>query len=262
MHATERENLILLTLTERGFITFRELEKHIPVSAATIRRDLERLDMQGKLERVRGGAKLLDAEHGNDGQKKVRLFGATFEENISLNHEQKRSIGKAAAELCEPNEGIMIDGGSTTLQMCPYLGGKSLQVLSNSLHIVMALLNQPNTRILMSGGAVFPEQNIILPMFGEDLTPSFHSPKLFMGAASIGAQGLMQEDAILVASERRFIERADEVIVLADASKFRTPSGYVVCQLEAIATIITDQRISDAMAQMIERAGPRLIVVE
>lgn len=262
MHATERESLILSLLENKGFVTFRELEKQLDGSPATIRRDLERLAGEGKLERVRGGAKSVNGMRSGDALQDLRLFGSTFEENITLNRAQKRAIGKAAAALCDPGEGIAIDGGTTTLQMCPHLEGKSLQVLTNSLHIVMALLSQPNTRVLMPGGAVFREQNIVLPLFGEDLMPHFHAPKLFMGAGAIGPQGLMQEDVVLVAGERRFIERADEVIVLADATKFDRPSGNVVCQLGSLSTIITDARISNRLAQSIEQAGPKLIVVD
>jgi DeoR family ulaG and ulaABCDEF operon transcriptional repressor len=81
-----------------------------------------------------------------------------------------------------------------------------------------------------------------------------------MGAAAIGPAGLMQAVVVLVAGERRLIERADEIIVLVDASKFDGPSGNVVCGLEEIDAIITDDRISDATMQMLERADVRLII--
>jgi DeoR family ulaG and ulaABCDEF operon transcriptional repressor len=160
-----------------------------------------------------------------------------------------------------PGEGVMIDGGSTTLQMCPNLAGLNLQVLTNSLHIVSALIGQIGTRVLVPSGAVFPEQNIILSVFGDDGMPRFHAPKLFMGAASIGSRGLMQADVVLVAAERRLIERADEIIVLVDATKFDEPSGHVVCALDAIDVIITDDRIKGTLARDIENAGVRLIIV-
>ncbi|KCZ93467.1 DeoR family transcriptional regulator [Hyphomonas johnsonii MHS-2] len=261
MHATERESAILDLLSVRGFISFRELEQKLEGSPATIRRDLERLDAQGRLIRVRGGAKALDAETpAHAALSAMRLGGTPFAENVTRNLPEKKRIGAAAAAMCGQGEGIMIDGGSTTLQMCPHLEGLGLQVLTNSLHIVLALTGQNGTRVLVPGGAVFPEQNIILPMFGEDLTPAFHAPKLFMGAAAIGACGLMQDDVVLVASERRFIERAEEVIVLADASKFDQSSGSVVCALEDIDALITDDRITDKAAAVIEAAGVNLVV--
>ena len=262
MHASIREDLILKLLTERGFVSFRELDALITGSPATIRRDLERLSREGRLIRVRGGVKV-DSEHIESStaiEFGMRLSGVPFHENVTLNRKEKQAIGKAAAALCVPGEGIMIDGGSTTLQMCTHLAGLNLQVLTNSLHIVSALLPQAGTRIQVPAGAVFPEQNIILSLPGDDSMPKFHAPKLFLGAASIGPQGLMQADVVLVASERRFLERADQAIVLADARKFDGPSGNVVCGLEEIDTIVTDNRISDMTAKMIENAGVRLVV--
>lgn len=262
MHASLRESLILKLVGDRGFITFRELEKLITGSPATIRRDLDRLGREEKLTRVRGGVKSIfpvDTPH-NALASGLRLSGVPFHENISRNRKEKEAIGKAAATLCAANEGIMIDGGSTTLQMCPHLAGLNLQVLTNSLHIVSALIGQSGTRILVPSGAVFPDQNIILSVFGDDGMPRFHAPKLFMGAASIGARGLMQADVVLVAAERRLLERADEVTILVDSTKFDGPSGNVVCELGEIDTIITDAHITDKSANMIEKAGVRLIV--
>jgi DeoR family transcriptional regulator, ulaG and ulaABCDEF operon transcriptional repressor len=262
MHANEREAVILKLLAERGFVSFRDLEKQVNGSPATIRRDLERLAQEGRLARVRGGVKSTNevAAPSNALASALHLAGVPFHENIARYAPEKRVIGKAAAALCSPGEGIMIDGGSTTLQMCPHLAGLNLQVLTNSLHIVSALINQNGTRILVPSGAVFPEQNIILSVFGDDGMPRFHAPKLFMGAASIGPAGLMQADIVLVAAERRLIERADEMIILVDASKFDGPSGNVVCGLEEIDTIITDDRVSDKTATMLDRAAVKLIV--
>ncbi len=259
MHSAERDKLILETLDQRGFISFQDLEKHLTASAATIRRDLQRLDDAGLVSRVRGGVK----RAGNSPEPTGRtLSGVPFHENINRNRRQKEAIGRAAAKLCSVGEGVMIDGGSTTLQMCPHLAGLNLQVLTNSLHIVNALLAQSGTRVLVPGGQVFPEQNIILSAAGDDGMPRFHAPRLFLGAASVGPAGLMQADIILVAGERRFIDRADEIIVVVDSSKFDGPSGHVVCHLEEIDTVITDSGIQPARVAMLEKAGVRVVIAE
>jgi DeoR family transcriptional regulator, ulaG and ulaABCDEF operon transcriptional repressor len=262
MHANEREDLILSILAARGFVSFRDLEKRIDGSPATIRRDLERLEEEGKLTRIRGGAKAMTRATDNALSPGFHLAGVPFHENIGLNAREKEAIGRTAAALCTANEGVMIDGGSTTLQMCPHLAGLNLSILTNSLHIVSALINQPGTRVLVPSGAVFPEQSIILSVFGDEGMPRFHAPKLFMGAAAIGPAGLMQADPVLVAAERRMVERAEEIILLADASKFEAPSGNVVCGLAEIDVIISDARISDAAVAMIERAGIQLVIAD
>jgi DeoR family ulaG and ulaABCDEF operon transcriptional repressor len=263
MHAAERERLILEFLDQKGFVSFRDLERGVAASPATLRRDLERLTGAGLITRVRGGAKRGEGAKPSSSTPDptgVVLAGVPLQESLHRNLSQKRAIGRAAAKLCSAGEAIMIDGGSTTLQMCQHLADLNMQVLTNSLPIVNVLLAQPDTRVLVPAGQLFREQNIILSAAGDDGMPRFHAPKLFMGAASVGAAGLMQADIILVAAERRLMDRADEIIVLVDSSKFDGPSGHVVCPLQEIDVVVTDAGISAGHTKMLEAAGVRLVV--
>ena len=258
MHAAEREMLILSSLEASGFVTYRDLEARLDASPATIRRDLTRMEASGLVLRVHGGVKRPESA-GAPGPV-LKLSGTPFEQALTQNLANKRAIGREAAALCRPGEGVMIDGGTTTLQMCPHLAGLDLQVLTNSLHIVNALLPQKGTRVLVPSGTVFREQNIILAPAGEDSMPSFHAPKLFMGAAAVGPQGVMQQDVILVAAERRLIDRAEQVILLVDSSKFAPASGAIVCGLGEVDVLITDPGIDASMAELVKAAGIELLI--
>ena len=257
MHATERERLILAAMSHSGFVSYRELEASLHASPATIRRDLTRLENEGRIARLHGGAKLVESR---DEATQFRLMGTPFDQSITQNLAAKQAIGKMAADLCLRGEGIMIDGGTTTLQMCPHLEGLDCQVLTNSLHIVNALIPQKGTRLLVPSGAVFREQNIILAAAGEASMPRFHAPKLFMGAAAVGPQGVMQADVILVAAERRFIDKAEQVILLVDSSKFGSSSGAIVCGLDEVDVIITDRGIPASLQADIEKAGVQVLI--
>ena len=257
MHAAEREKLIFAAMEPTGFVSYRELETRLDASPATIRRDLSRLEAQSLIVRVHGGARLKDEARS---EKPPHLAGTPFDQSITQNLAAKQAIGRAAAALCVQGEGVMIDGGTTTLQMCPHLDGLHLQVLTNSLHIVNALLPQEGTRILVPSGSVFREQNVILAPAGEDSMPRFHAPKLFMGAAAVGPQGVMQADVVLVAAERRLIDRAEKVVLLVDSSKFGSSSGAIVCGIEEIDVLITDRGISDGDATMLRDAGVELVI--
>lgn len=263
MHLAERERVILECLGERGFVTLQDLGGRIEASTATIRRDLNRLMEAGVVTRIHGGAKLVTNSHRNAPAKQVSApnhFGFLFVESLNRNRDQKELIGKAAAKLCKPREAVMIGGGSTTLQMCPHLDGLGLQVLTNSLHIVNELLPQSGTRVLVPGGQVFPEQNVVLLPAGEDGMPGFHAPKLFMGASAVGPSGVMQPNVMLVAAERRLADRAKQIIVLVDSSKFEVPSGHVVCSLQDIDVLVTDPGISAAQRKMLESAGVQIMI--
>ncbi|MEO8722279.1 MAG: DeoR/GlpR family DNA-binding transcription regulator [Sphingobium sp.] len=260
MHAEQREKFILAALQTTGFVTYRELEAQLSASPATIRRDLGRLEANGSIVRVHGGAKLVPSAVPDLAER--HLLGTPFAQAITQNLEAKRAIGKAAAALCRPGEGVMIDGGTTTLQMCPHLAGMALQVLTNSLHIIDALLPQTDTRILVPSGTLFREQNIILAPAGEESMPQFHAPKLFMGAAAVGQQGVLQHDVILVAAERRLIERAEQVILLVDSSKFESTSGAIVCSLSEIDVLITDSGIPAHFRDTLAAANVELILAD
>ena len=258
MHAAERDRFILNLLDERGFVSFQELSRRLDASPATLRRDLDRLQVDGKLVRVRGGAQPCvanrDAGH--------HLQGVPFHENINRNRAAKEAIGEAAAALCRPGDAVIIDGGSTTLQMCAGLEPLGLQVLTNSLHIVSALLQQPNTRVSIPGGVVFREQNIVLDPFDDTSTRSFHASRMFVGAAAVNRHGLMQSDIILVQAERKLLDLTEELVALVDSSKFHASAGHKLCELSKVNILVTDSEIDDASAKMLESSGVRLIVVD
>ncbi|HZP13172.1 MAG TPA: DeoR/GlpR family DNA-binding transcription regulator [Nevskiaceae bacterium] len=261
MHAAEREQRILQLLQQRGFVAFQELDSQLDASPATLRRDLDKLETAGRIVRVRGGARLAEAppDSSHDVQ---HLRGVPFHQNIARNTDAKRAIGRAAAQLCRPRESVIIDGGSTTLAMCPHLDALELQVLSNSLHIINALLTQPSTRIAIPAGTVFREQNIVLSPFDDDGMGGYRASRMFMGAAAVGRHGVMQADLILAQAERRLLERADELVLLVDSSKFEAPAGHVVCALKEVDTVITDEEIRVEHMKLLKESGVNVIIAK
>jgi DeoR family transcriptional regulator, ulaG and ulaABCDEF operon transcriptional repressor len=253
LHASEREAAILRLLGTQAFVSFQDIDRTLSASPASLRRDLDRLEKSGKLQRVHGGARAV-------GGATPALEGAPFRENVGKNAQAKAAIGLAAAALCEPGEAIIIDGGSTTLQMCAHIDGLGLQVLTNALNIVIALLPQTRTRVSIPAGNLFREQNIVLSPYDEDGISNFQASRFFTGAAAVGQRGPMQADTLLIQAERRFLKRAEKVVLMVDASKFDAPTGHLLCPLDEIDTLITDPAIKDAHAQMIERAGVKLII--
>lgn len=253
MHATERDQLILKLLQAQNFISLQELCEQLDASPATVRRDLERLEQRGSLQRVHGGARSTDAAQAH-------LQGTPFEMNLRRQLEQKMAIGKAAAKLCATGDAVIIDGGTTTFQMCPHLSEKNLQVLTNSLHIADALLPHPKVQLSVPGGSIFREQNIILSPFEDDGLKRYHASKMFIGAAAINARGLLQADSILIQAERKLMARAESLIVLVDSTKFRGTAGHLLCKLDEVNAVITDSGISRADRAMLKQANIELIV--
>jgi DeoR family transcriptional regulator, ulaG and ulaABCDEF operon transcriptional repressor len=259
MHVNERDRIILSLLDEHGFVSLRDLSQWVDTSTATLRRDLERLQASGKLTRVRGG---VQSTNGIDRGGGRYLRGVPFHENIHLNRFAKEAIGKAAAQLCRPGDAVIIDGGSTTLQICSHLEPLRLQVFTNSLHIVSALLPQQHTRVAIPGGVVFREQNIILHPFDDMTTYRFHASLMFVGAAAVTRHGLMKNDIMQVQAEHKLLALAEKVVALVDSSKFSASAAHSLCELARVHTLITDRGLDEASAKMLKNNNIEIITVD
>ena len=256
MHEKERHRIILSAIQEKPVVTVQEMVELTDSSEATIRRDIATLHVQKKLRRVRGGAESINPPQF------VGLAGRPFSVNETINAAQKRAIAAKAAELCQDGDPIIINGGTTTFQMVHPLAVKRCQVFTNSFPIAEHLLKHSKNTIMLSGGAIYREQNIILSPFDNDVTRNFYARRMFMGAQGLGHLGLMEADPLLIQAEQKLIDQADELVVLVDSSKFKKRSSLILCPLERITTVITDNGIRDEDRQMLETAGVGLIVAD
>ncbi|WP_299720333.1 DeoR/GlpR family DNA-binding transcription regulator [uncultured Tateyamaria sp.] len=256
MHETERHRVILSAVQDRPVVTVVDLCGLTGASEATIRRDIASLHMQKKLRRVRGGAEAITPPQF------VGLAGRPFAVNETLHSPEKRAIARAAVDLCEDGDPIIINGGTTTFQMVHPLASRRCQVFTNSFPIAEHLLKHSKNTIMLSGGAIYREQNIILSPFDNDVTRNFYARRMFMGAQGIGPLGLMEADPLLIQAEQKLIGQADELVVLVDSSKFEQRSSLVLCPLSRIDTVITDDGISDKAAAMLDAAEITLIVAD
>ncbi len=255
MHEKDRHRVIFSAVQDRSLVTVGDLCALTGASEATVRRDINTLDEQKRLRRVRGGAEALQSAPF------VGLAGRPFSLNETMNIAEKRAIAAAAVELCDDGEPIIINGGTTTFQMVHPLASRRMQVFTNSFPIADHLLKNTQNTVMLSGGIVYREQNIVLSPFENDVTRNFYARRMFMGAQGIGPLGLMEMDPLLIQAEEKLIGQADELIVLVDSSKFANRSSLVLCPLSRIDTIITDDGIDDRSAAMLEAAEVTLIVV-
>ncbi len=256
MHEKERHRIILSAVEDRPVVTVVDLCNLTGVSEATVRRDIATLHVQKKLRRVRGGAEAITPPQF------VGLAGRTFAVNETMHSSEKFAIAKAAADLCGDGDSIIINGGTTTFQMVHPLATRRMQVFTNSFPIAEHLLKHSKNTVMLSGGVIYREQNIILSPFDNDVTRNFYAKRMFMGAQGMGPLGLMEADPLLIQAEQKLIGQADELVVLVDSSKFEQRSSLVLCPLNKITTVITDERISDSAASMLEAADVKLIVAE
>jgi DeoR family ulaG and ulaABCDEF operon transcriptional repressor len=223
-------------------------------SEATIRRDIAALHVQGRLRRVRGGAEALHP------QQISPLAAKPFRVSEGENTAKKRAIAREAVALCHDGDAIIINGGTTTFQMVHYLSTRRMQVFTNSFAIAEHLIKHSKNQVMVPGGSVYRDQSIILSPFDNDVTRNFYARRMFMGAQGIGTLGVMEQDALIIQAEQKLINQADELVLMVDSTKFQRRSSLILCPLNRVSTLITDDGIPDQARAMIEDAGIKLIV--
>ncbi len=244
----ERRTNILQLIELQGFISLHELVERIGASESTVRRDLEHLDGIGQIRRTRGGAAYIGESL------------TTFEDRRSDALPQKKQIAKAAAELIQPGEAILLDGGTTTLEVAKQLIGKSLLVVTNSLPIVNLLAGQPQIELMVIGGYLYPKTGVALGPMAVAALSNVHVRRLIMSVGGITEKGLFNRNALLVTTERQMIEAAEEVVVVSDSEKLGHSALAHLCPLDVVDRLVVDSGITPEWRNTIQQAGVELTV--
>jgi DeoR family ulaG and ulaABCDEF operon transcriptional repressor len=234
----KRRKRLLKLLGEHQSATVQQLVEWLNASPATVRRDISWLAARNLLTRTRGGAENLLPK-----KRQFPLSSETFQNNIQCFATRKRAIARHAASMCGDGETIIINGG-------------------NSFLMAERLLVSSENEIIVPGGKVYREQNVILSPFDNDITQHHYASKMFMSVYGLSLLGLMEADPLLIQAEKRLISQAEELVVLADSSKFAKKAGLILCGLDRVTHVITDTNASDSAVQLLEQYGVNVVTVE
>ena len=244
----QRRDKVLDFIEKNGFSSLKELVEQVGVSESTVRRDLEELERIGQIRRTRGGAAYVGESL------------TTFDERRSRAHSEKQRIGKRAADLIGSGETILLDGGTTTLEVARNLSGKSLQVVTNSLPIVNHLVGASDIELITLGGYLYPKTGVALGDMTIQALKTIHARRLVMSVGGITPEGLFNSNSLLVQTERQMLEAADEVIVVADSGKLGHSELAQLCPLSRIDRMVVDAGITEDWKERIEAQGVELVV--
>lgn len=258
MLSVERHESILQVLRRGRFASVAEISKLLQCSEATIRRDLSLLESEGRLRRVRGGAESI--ETSDNAREATSQLPFEYRKGILL--EKKRLIGRKAASLCVDGETVIIDGGSTTFQMVEYLREAHLRIVTNSFAIAKILVKHSDNTVILSGGIVYPDSQLILDPFHDDTFKNYPATKVFMGVYGIDEMGATNADThMIIRTERAMIAQGKQLIIVADSSKFNRRGNLFLCGFERIDTIITDNGITAEQREIVRANGVELLIV-
>jgi DeoR family ulaG and ulaABCDEF operon transcriptional repressor len=255
----QRQQLILDILVEQQFASVRSLSSQLDASEATIRRDITKMAANGQLNKIRGGAEVM-GEHAvksNRPQVKGSVFWADKERHAS----NKRLIAERAVELCEDDEAIIINGGSSTYMMGEFLINRQMSVLTNSFVLAQYLSENSSNQVTVPGGEIYRKQGIILSAFENDTIQHYHGTKMFMGTPGISEQGVTESDPLLIRAEQKLKKQADKLIVLADSSKLGKRSNFIFTPLSEVDVLITDSNADPDIIRRFEAQGVGVITV-
>ncbi|OOF59686.1 glucitol operon DNA-binding transcriptional repressor SrlR [Rodentibacter myodis] len=256
MKPKERQLAILDYLQTNGKTTVDTLAQFFATTGTTIRKDLTILENEQKVLRTYGSVILVGNEKEDD---ELPMANKTH-----INLEQKRKIAKMAVSLLKDGDSVIIDSGSTVLQMIPLLGKlDNLTIMTNSLHIINSLVSlENNYELLMCGGTYRARSASFHGVLAESTFEKFNFDKLFIGTDGFDLElGLTTFNEVHGVSQA-MTGAAREIIVLADSSKFGRRSPNVVCPLDKIDVVITDNGLDKQIHQALLEKNIQVLIAE
>lgn len=241
--ATERHNLIVEHLRLQRSVSVTELVDMLNVSAETVRRDLDKLDRDGLVRKVRGGAvRLRHSLH----------MEPSFSDRQNLASEEKRHIARVAAELVGDARTLFLDLGTTAVAVAHELQGSFRgTVVTPSLRVGEVLSESPNITVLLPGGVLRGGDMSVSGSATRSFLSEIYPDLAFIGTGGVDVEaGITDFELTEVDSKRIVIANSDRTFALADSSKFGAHAPYRVCATGDIEAIIADPtvRASDLAA--------------
>ncbi|MEH6681430.1 MAG: transcriptional repressor AgaR [Sediminicola sp.] len=248
----DRRFIIVQELDQKGKVDISELAQMFGVSEVTIRNDLAKLENRNVLVRARGGAMKMDPV-GVD---------YTISEKDKINIKAKQSIGLKAADFVNDGDTIMIDSGTTVMQLVRKLTKKNdLTIITNALNVVNHIHNYENIQIIIPGGFLRKKSFSLIGIPAERNIRNYFCDKLFLGIDGLDVDyGLSTPNVEEAHLNGIMIEMSKQLIVLADSSKIGKRSLAFICPVSKIDILITDSGISNDQKMALENAGIRVVV--
>ncbi|WP_240374267.1 DeoR/GlpR family DNA-binding transcription regulator [Bacillus piscicola] len=250
----ERKKTIMELLDREEKVKVPELAELLHVSGETIRRDLDRLEKEGMLRKVYGGAV----------KEKFHSTELPFEQKTTINEREKRAICQTAAELVEDGDIIMIGHGTTTMEMVYFLADKQdVTLITPSIPILTTAMDVFPGRVIFIGGEMEKAQKLTVGPLAERTLEQLKANKAFIAAGGLSkASGITDYDLNGASISRKMMERSDEVILLADHTKFGKSTFAYINPLTEAAMIVTNQPCSETWEKLLTEHEVGLVIAE
>ena len=249
----QRHKIILGELEKEGFVRVRDMSERLGVSEVTVRKDLKELEER----------KLLIRSHGSASQVSSLISDRHIDEKEKVRVDEKLRIAEAAGRLLQKDDRIIIASGTTLLAFARKIDiTESLTVITPSVRISLLLSYKPNIDIIQLGGTMRKSSASVTGPYAESLLEEMMCSKLFIGADGIDLDfGLTTGNIAEAHLNQHMINASQEVIVLADSSKFGRRGFGKICNINQVHHIITDREAPGNIIQMMREKGIEVTLV-
>jgi DeoR/GlpR family transcriptional regulator of sugar metabolism len=245
----ERHQVILETLKMNGRVLAGELAQRFGVSEDTIRRDLRDLADAGHMLRVHGGG--LPRSPAT----------ASYEDRLHMASEAKQAIAREAVKLVQPGHVLLLDGGTTTLQVArSFPPDLQITVITNSPLIAAELAGYPAVEVIIIGGRLYKNSRVTTGAAVVDAFRAIRADLCMLGVCSLHAEvGISLPDYEESQVKRAMLESAHQVAALASAEKLGTASTHVIAPIDALTYLVTEPSIPEEVLDGYRAAGVTVI---
>jgi DeoR/GlpR family transcriptional regulator of sugar metabolism len=243
-----RHEQIVRRVRSSGIVSVASLAADLGVSPSTIRRDLQLLDADGALRRIRGGAGTVQADE------------VPFSEVATVASGEKEAVARRAAELVRDGDVVLLDIGTTTARLARHLRGRRITVITSSLAVVDELRDDEAVELLVLGGVLRRNYLSMVGLLTEEALRQIRAHRLFLGTSGIRRDGqIMDSTLVEVPVKRAMIAAAEQTVVLADRGKFPGSGLLRVCGPQDVDVIVTNDGVDAETMAACARAGTEVL---
>ena len=260
MLADTRHARILTRVGELGEASVQDLSEWLGVSQATIRRDLNALGDEGRINRVRGGGRAIGAGTAADSGPDEERDERPFQEVARAAHPSKLLVARRAADLVSDGDIVLLDIGTTTALIARHLRGRRVTVVTASLAVLDELRDDPTVELVLLGGTLRRSYHSLVGPITEAGLHRLRAAIAFIGTSGIAPDGTVLDTTIVeVPVKRAIIESAARTVLVADETKFPGTGLLPVCGPEAIDTLIATEGSDPATLRALTELGIEVI---
>lgn len=246
MNETYRHKELLALLGERKVLSTSDIMQLLNVSPATARRDISKLNEQGKLKKVRNGAEALFSPIPSTPKK-------------TNNAEEKRRIAEAAGRLCTDGESLVLTCGSTMEMLGEVLCGRKLQIITNYLPLANQLIEGCHDDVVIMGGQYNKHKKVMLSINTQN-EMTYAASTMFTSGKGLTGEGLFKTDMIIANAEQQMAKHAERYVVLLDSTKLGKKVGMLFKEFDKIDLLITGKEADPTIIQELRNRGLDIIL--